>query len=374
LLVQTPYDLLARGKRPAPKNNNAADRYLAALKLQPDNVDAHAGIGKIVASLAQSIGSAWKHEQYDRARLLAKKTDTLAQSADAASQTLWRTQRAQLSKSVGDAVVEAAHSHDDAKIVALRPLANALPAIYPDGFDPKQIKTVTAPVPHAGSSVRDADGPALVYVPADGNAPAFAMGRNEITRSEYAQFAHATGRGASRCLEANNPFSSMHGWSWSNPGFTQGGNYPVVCVSWNDAIAYTNWLSHKSGETYRLPSESEWLRAARGGAGGNPCARGNVDDSSRQSKLDNDRWPCNDGSAQTSPVGRFVASGVGAYDMYGNVSEWMSGAGVYRGLSWRDGSHETALGRRGSAATGTGYTSIGFRVMRVIDAAHPASK
>jgi formylglycine-generating enzyme required for sulfatase activity len=92
--------------------------------------------------------------------------------------------------------------------------------------------------------------------------------------------------------------------------------------------------------------------------------------------MDNDRWPCNDGAAETAPVGHYAASVIGAYDLYGNVSEWLSGgnghARVFRGLSWRDGSHQTPLGRQATADSDVGYTNIGFRVVRVIDAAHPA--
>jgi formylglycine-generating enzyme required for sulfatase activity len=284
----------------------------------------------------------------------------------------------QLAHSVGDALAAAARSGDAAKVAALRPLADDLPAIYPEGFDLKALAQGPTPPPalHAGSAMRDDGGPALVYVPADDKADAFAIGRTEVTRSQYAQFVHDTHRTAASCVEAFHPFSRLRGLKWDDPGFPQTGDHPVVCVSWNDALAYVAWLSRRTGQPYRLPSESEWLRAARGGSGGSPCARGNVDDTSRQSKLDNDRFTCSDGAAQTAPVGRYAASGVGAYDMFGNVSEWLAGGSkgdrVFRGLSWRDGSHQTALGRRGTAGSDIGYTNVGFRVVRVIDAAHPA--
>jgi formylglycine-generating enzyme required for sulfatase activity len=102
-----------------------------------------------------------------------------------------------------------------------------------------------------------------------------------------------------------------------------------------------------------------------------------VDDVSRRNRLDDDRWSCSDGSEFTAPVGHYAPSGVGAYDLYGNVSEWVAGGSagsrVFRGLSWRDGSsHGNPLSLQGAADSDIGYTSVGFRVVRVIDAAHPA--
>jgi formylglycine-generating enzyme required for sulfatase activity len=213
-------------------------------------------------------------------------------------------------------------------------------------------------------------------VPATNGAPAFAIARNDITRADYAAFARATHRPASKCLEAHNPFSRLQHLTWQSPGFAQDGDHPVVCVSWDDATAYAAWLSQKTGQHYRLASSSQWLRAARGMPRGSPCKLGNVDDVSRQGRFDNDRWSCNDGAAETAPVGRYAASAVGAYGMYGNVSEWVAGGSPgsrpFRGVSWRDGSHESALGRHGTADPDVGYNSVGFRVMRVIDPVHPA--
>jgi serine/threonine-protein kinase PpkA len=372
--------LFAQNKLISPKNDNAADVYLAVLALQPDNLAAHAGVDRVLARVQKDVDSAWKRRDADRVRTLVKRADALATSSDPDAQRTWHDARAQLASDVGNAAADAVHAHKQDRINDLRELAEALPATYPPGFDPKLLDAPPPPPPlHAGSLLRDDGGPQLVYVPpAGGNAPAFAIGRTEVTRAEYEQFVHATGRAPAHCVEPNNPFSGMHGWKWSNPGFAQNGDHPVVCVSWNDANAYAAWLSHRTGQEYRLPDDSEWLRAAAGGSDGTPCARGNVDDVSRKSAFDNDRLKCNDGAAETAPVGRYAPSSAGAYDMYGNVSVWLAGGSAkdraFRGLSWRDGSQQSALKRRGTAASDVGYTNVGFRVVRVIDEAHPAPR
>ena len=370
--------LFTRDHLTVPRQDSAAARYQEALRLEPDNRNARTGIGRIMAVLQRDALNAWRRGDTGQVQPLVTKLDSLMPFSDSVSQKSWHDARAQLAHSLGQAMADAVHSHDGTKVAALRPLADSLPAIYPEGFNTQSLDQAPAPpsVPRAAATLHDDGGPTLVYVPADGKADAFAIGRTEVTRSQYAQFVHDTHRPAASCVEAFHPFSRLRGLKWEDPGFPQTGDHPVVCVSWNDAAAYAAWLSHRTGQPYRLPTESEWLRTARGGSGGTPCARGNVDDTSRQTKLDNDRFTCSDGAAETAPVGRYAASEVGAYDMYGNVSEWLSGGSagdrIFRGLSWRDGSHQTALGRRGSASSDIGYTSIGFRVVRAIDAAHPA--
>ena len=54
-------------------------------------------------------------------------------------------------------------------------------------------------------------------------------------------------------------------YTWQNPGFEQTDDHPVVNVSWNDAMAFAEWLSRKEGKTYRLPTEAEWEYACRAG-------------------------------------------------------------------------------------------------------------
>ncbi|MCY3682171.1 MAG: SUMF1/EgtB/PvdO family nonheme iron enzyme [Gemmatimonadetes bacterium] len=129
----------------------------------------------------------------------------------------------------------------------------------------------------------------------------FEMSKYEITFEEYDAFTDATGR-----ERAYDP-----GWGR--------GRRPVINVSWEDAVAYTQWLSSQTGENYRLPSEAEWEYAARAGSTtryswGNDIGvnRANCEDCGSQ-------W---DGK-QTAPVGSFRANRWGLHDMHGNVWEWV---------------------------------------------------
>ncbi len=385
-LVTTADALRARGHLFSPPLHNAASRYLAALDLDPGNPSAIEGIDAMLAALRVRLDRAWQDgRSTSEAVGMLQQGDALAKHADAQGRRGWRNHRRQLAQRVGSAVADAARAHDPLQVAALEPLAKALPARFPAGFDLAAAERATnAPAasmlpvntPGAGERMRDPRGPLLVYVPATGKLPAFAIARVEVTRADYAEFAGATHRPAAECLAAHNPFSRLSRLSWQAPGFTQGADHPVVCVSWDDAVAYAAWLSKTTGENFHLPSSSQWLRAAQGIPKGDACRLGNVDDASRRSRLDDDRWSCSDGAEYTAPVGHYAPSGVGAYDMYGNVSEWVAGGSagsrMFRGLSWRDGSHETPLGSLGTADSDVGYTSVGFRVVRAIDAAHPA--
>ena len=180
-----------------------------------------------------------------------------------------------------------------------------------------------------------------------------AVGKYEVTRFEFAMFVEA----ASYSID----FSCRYlvprvGWeegvSWRFPGFQQTNRDPVVCVNWKDAKAYVAWLSQRTGETYRLPSEAEWEYAARAGVAeryffGDSvsmlCQYGNGVDRSLGSKWQN--APCNDRyGARTAPVGSYLPNKFGLHDTIGNVWEWLEdcwndnyfGAPV-DGTSWNTG-------------------------------------
>jgi formylglycine-generating enzyme required for sulfatase activity len=185
---------------------------------------------------------------------------------------------------------------------------------------------------------------------------AFYMGKYEVTFAEYDRFCDATSR--------QKP--SDQGWGR--------GNRPVINVSWDDAIAYCQWLSSTTGKTYRLPTEAEWEYSARGGENYKYAGSNDVNTTA---------WNTTNSDAKTHPVGQKQANGFGLYDMAGNVWEWCgdwksdynsnsqsnptgaaSGSSrVHRGGSWYTGARYCRVSNR-YYDTPTGRdTRLGFRVV-----------
>jgi len=164
----------------------------------------------------------------------------------------------------------------------------------------------------------------------------FALGKTHITKGQFAQFVKATGYDAGgKCYTfEQGQYAERNDRSWRNPGFAQNDNHPAVCLNWNDAKAYADWLAKMTGRGYRLPSEAEWEYAARAGTttarywGDSPelaCAYANVMDRAAKENLPGIGWAvhdCSDGFAYTAPVASFKPNAFGLYDMIGNAWEW----------------------------------------------------
>ncbi len=159
-----------------------------------------------------------------------------------------------------------------------------------------------------------------------------AVGKFEVTRRQFDAFVKATGHavGDSCWTFEGEKWNERKGRSYRNPGFSQGGDHPVVCVHWHDAKAYVKWLNGKvDGAPYRLLSESEWEYVARAGTttlyffGSDEsalCANGNGADKGTSLIWKNNS--CSDGYKRTAPVGTFSKNDFGLYDVLGNAWEW----------------------------------------------------
>ena len=150
---------------------------------------------------------------------------------------------------------------------------------------------------------------------------------------------------------------------------------PVVSVSWLDAKAYCNWISQALGKTFRLPTEAEWERAARGGVEDSLYPWGDCQPQELPKYAE--RW-----KTGPEPVGLFSPNAYGLYNLGDNVHEWCSDwydAGYYaispvrspqgpatgirrasRGGSWRHHIKVTRTAARSSIPPEFQYADYGF--------------
>jgi len=164
----------------------------------------------------------------------------------------------------------------------------------------------------------------------------FYLSSHEVTNAQYQQF------------------DSQHESGMLGRALLSGGDRPVVNVSWDDAVAFCNWLSAKQGLAsayerrddqwhpvipmttgYRLPTEAEWAWASRYAAGSTPSrfpwgdtmppveVLANYADESAANLVPNILIGYTDHFRGTAPVGSFAANPLGLYDLAGNVSEWI---------------------------------------------------
>jgi len=204
---------------------------------------------------------------------------------------------------------------------------------------------------------------------------AYSITTTPITNRHYAAFVTATGHQApdvdSATWAAAGPvhpyaLTRRHAWFGGHPPAGRA-DHPVVLVSRGDAEAYAAWLSARSGATWRLPSESEWEKAARG-SDGRLFPWGGGFDATRLNSHDV-------GPDDTVPIANYPdgASPYGLLDAAGQVFEWTAtaaGAGrsIVKGGSWDDrGCGVCRPAARHGRPDGLRHILIGFRLVRESD-------
>jgi len=146
--------------------------------------------------------------------------------------------------------------------------------------------------------------------------PAYEIGRYPVTNLEYKAFVEAVGHPLPSHWEKGEMPDDL-------------ADHPVTFVSWEDAVAYCQWLSEVTGKSYRLPTEAEWEKAASWVEG---QKSGKTEGQKRHYPWGDqfDKEKCNTAEAEilaTTPVGQFSPAGdspYGCVDMAGNVWEWCS--------------------------------------------------
>ena len=200
----------------------------------------------------------------------------------------------------------------------------------------------------------------------------FSISKNLVTNADYAAFLKDTGHAPPTVTREEwdgygliHPFERAVPYIWQTTDPPGGKNdHPVVMVSYEDARAYAAWLSAKTGHTWRLPSEAEWEKAARG-TEGTYFPWGNEYDASLLNSHDT-------GPFATVPVGSFPggASPFGMLDAAGQVFEWTStpagdGRHIVKGGSWDDsGCGVCRPAARHSRPDTIKHILVGFRLIR----------
>jgi formylglycine-generating enzyme required for sulfatase activity len=208
----------------------------------------------------------------------------------------------------------------------------------------------------------------------------FHMGKYEVTVGEYLKFCQETNSNWPDWLEKGSDYHVETGsnkWYY-DIGYRRTGseNLPIIGVSWDDAVAYCQWLSRTTGKTYRLPTEAEWEYSARGGENYKYAGSNDVKSTA---------WYRDNSDSKPHIVGQKQANGFGLHDMAGNVSEWcadyysdyntnsqsnpISAASgsrrVYRGGDWHGYAEDCRVSdrQRFKIVPGSWGSGLGFRVV-----------
>jgi formylglycine-generating enzyme required for sulfatase activity len=362
-----------------PPGNNALERLQTAFKLDPKNKQVRQGIvdiGKRYIEYAEknrAQGDLVSYDKYlktaaDVAKTLPDDTDVtkaIVQSRQSAAAPLVAQGKA------------AATAGDKAAAKAAYEKAQQLD---PDSDGAKEGLKYVATIGEPGFAFRDkmgdGQGPEMVILDSR-----VSMARHDVTRGEFRRFWNAGGKsqfpeGNLSCRDRESVFRSSKKRTWENPDIAQDDSHPVVCVSWEEAASYAQWLSKQTGKRYRLMTAAEFDNAVRKAPGG--ACKSNLADASFNKKFDSrDGADCDDGFAGTSPVGHFGGT---IADIDGNVRTWVAACGngtaaelgsrcrdfLVKGRSWLSSSKEAPTFSDTYSAD-VSLNTVGFRVVRDVE-------
>ena len=437
-LLEQASELVQKGKLEGPGDDTALAVYRKVLSLDPENVVARQGLQRVQQpALDRALSAA---AQNDDAKADAALTDAAAILPSSPALADTRARVATMRTGRADNLMAQAQSALDAGNLGLAQriaeqaatlgaptdafLAKVQNAREYSSYHPGQVFAdhfldivgqapgmVVIPrgsflmgEPQRGRSQTGAEQPQHEVTIAKG----FAMARAEVTVAEFRAFVRQSGYvpdsdrlgGASVYDEANGRMQTRAGVGWQDDyaGQRAQGNDPVVNVSWNDAHAYVEWLSKRTGQHYRLPTEAEYEYAERAGTTtaywwGDGAPMGKVENLTGAG----DRSPAhrswanafkiyNDGYWGPAPVMSFQPNPFGLYDISGNVSEWVADCWhenyvrapsdgsawvnpgcaerVIRGGSWGSAPDQDRSSFRMGAAADARSGRVGFRVAR----------
>ncbi len=437
-LLEDASGLVQQGKLEGPGPGSALAVYREVLSLDPENVVARQGLQRVQEeALDRALSAAAQNEDKKAEAALADAASILP-SSHALAET--RARIAALRSGRAESLMAQATSALDAGNAALAErlavqagalgasteafLARLKNAREYASYHPGQVFSdrFLDIVGQAPAMVVIPHGSFLMGAPPHGGAMAsaeepqhqvaiaagFAMARTEVTVAEFRAFVRSSGYvpdsdrlgGSSVYDESNGRMQQRAGADWQDDyaGQRAKGADPVVNVSWNDARAYVEWLSKRTGKHYRLPTEAEYEYAERAGT----TTRYWWGDGAPKRDVENltggdDRSPAHrswanafkgygDGYWGPAPVKSFLPNPFGLYDMSGNVSEWVADCWhdnyvrapadgsawvnpgcserVIRGGSWGSAPDQDRSSFRQGAPAEARSGRVGFRVVR----------
>jgi hypothetical protein len=337
-----------------PAGDNAMQSLREAQALAPADPALMALSDEVIRFYVGRIPTALARGDYDAAEADFERVAPFAKQMDRQKSKAWLELQgalvpALLARLKGDL------KRQDAQGLARSKAAAVALGVAPAKLEPTWSQPIRLPKP--GDRVSDSGlAMVLVTVP-QADRPGLAVSRTEVTRSQYAAFAAATGRPAARCRNRLVPLT-LKKRSWDAPGFSQDGSHPVVCVSHADGEAYAQWLGKRNGKTYRLPTRAQWAPLLAFNGSGDACRDG--------------RLAC--GAEGTVPASQGPASPLGFTGLRGNVREWLQdcdGACQRRlvaGIGWRDPPARADATGTNDFEADTGFDDIGLRLVREVSA------
>jgi formylglycine-generating enzyme required for sulfatase activity len=435
-------DLLQQGHAVAPPNGNALAVYRQVLKLDNSNKLAEQGLIQVQQGFLDRALAAAAQDDFDGADKVLADASTISPGSQLLLDTRSRIEgirrdRAANTLSQASSALDAGNP-DLAETLARKALALSPDLAGVDEFN-RRLRNARLYASYSPGQVitdkfldRHGNAPPLVVIPTGSfmmGAPAgesgsraseqpqrlvgidsgFALGRDDVSVGEFRVFIDDSGyatdaekAGASSVYDENSGrMIDRRGITWRDDylGDAADDDLPVIHVSWNDAVAYAQWLSARTGKRYRLPSEGEFEYALRAGSSTRyPWGNGNPPRVLDNFTGDGDRSPrlkrswakafrrYADGYWGPAPIGKFAANAFGLVDMNGNVSEWVADCWhdnytrapvdssawmnpgcaehVIRGGSWGSAPDQVRSAYRISAPSNTRSARVGIRVAR----------
>lgn len=439
-LLSSASDAMQAGRLVSPEDDNALARYRQVLELEPENADAQEGIVNLEQRLLDRATEAARDRDLEEAESLLAEAEGVRDSNEAVAEA--RDTVAEIrDQNFGGVMDRAREALEAENYEEADTLIGQAEQIRPDSSEVDNLRQeLTRARVYAqyapGDTFADelaagGQGPTMVVLPVGSfqmGSPedeegrrnfegprhqvtfsnGFALSRTEVTVDEFRRFVEATGyttdaeRSGSSSVysEDSGRVERRNGVYWIHDfhGDRADGDQPVIHVSWNDAAAYSEWLSEQTGESYRLPSEAEWEYAVRAESSGpywwgsgspdetveNLTGEGDRSDAGRSWNRAFDDY--DDGYWGPAPVGTFEPNPFGLMDMGGNVSEWVEdcwhdsyarapGDGsawvnegcerrVVRGGSWGSPPDRTRSAYRISGSPTTHTTQVGIRLAK----------